>query len=72
MFQIMKVAGAIGVKRGGQDKAEIGSSQISRYAFVCTSFFRETVCLQSGAAARLKGLFDAANGRLPTFVRETL
>ena len=58
--------------RGGQDKAEIGSPQISRYVFVCTSFFQETVCLRTGAAERLSGPFDAANRRLPTFVGETL
>jgi hypothetical protein len=56
----------------GQDKADISSSQISGYVFVCTSFFRETVCLPPGAAERLSVLSRAANGRLLTFVGETL
>ena len=53
-----------------QDKAEIGSSQISRYVFVCTSFFGETVCLRGGARERLRGLSDARNGRFAPLARE--
>lgn len=56
----------------GQDKADFCSSQKCRYVFVCTSFFGEIICLRAAAEERLSGLFDAANGRLPTFVRETL
>src|SRR5438309_85412 len=42
---------------GWQDKADFSSSLKSRYVFVCTSFFRETVCLCVLARERLAGPF---------------
>ena len=55
-----------------QDKADFSSSQKCRYAFVCTSFFRETVCLRPGLAKRLMPLSDEGNGRFAPLAREIL
>lgn len=62
----------MGRGKGWQDKADFSSSQKCRYVFVCTSFFRETLCLCAWPAQRLRGRFDARNGRVSPFVRETL